>query len=226
MTNIDTDPHRDARPIRKRAPLRPTFPPPSCDGRKICCSTGSDPRSRERARVRSSRSSASHVQMGPSDGVSEVLISRRLTSPLFAAMVNAAASHFAEQDDVHNGSVFHPGAVVFPPALAVAQALGLFRPRLADSRRCRLRSRHSRRRISRPLALQGVPHDRHRGRRRGRRDSRSACWDSPPPRCSTHSVRGHAGGRTVGIPARRGRLEAAACCQSRRRRIARRVSRA
>ncbi len=64
------------------------------------------------------------LQMGPVGGASEVLISRRLTSPLFAAMVNAAASHFAEQDDVHNGSVFHPGAVVFPPALAVAQALG------------------------------------------------------------------------------------------------------
>lgn len=63
-------------------------------------------------------------QMGPADGTSEVLISRRRTSPLFAAMVNAGASHFAEQDDVHNGSVFHPGAVVFPPALAVAQALG------------------------------------------------------------------------------------------------------
>ena len=63
-------------------------------------------------------------QMGPADGPSEVLISRRRTSPLFAAMVNAAASHFAEQDDVHNGSVFHPGAVVFPPALAVAQAIG------------------------------------------------------------------------------------------------------
>ena len=43
---------------------------------------------------------------------------------MFAAMVNAAASHFAEQDDVHNGSVFHPATVVFPPALAVAQALG------------------------------------------------------------------------------------------------------
>src|SRR4029453_15502108 len=64
-------------------------------------------------------------QMGPADGVSEILISRRFTSPLFAAMVNAAASHFAEQDDVHNGAVFHPGAVVFPPALAVAQARGL-----------------------------------------------------------------------------------------------------
>ncbi len=62
--------------------------------------------------------------MGPPSGPSEVLISRRGTSPLFAAMVNAASSHFAEQDDVHNGSVFHPGAVVFPPALAVAQTLG------------------------------------------------------------------------------------------------------
>ncbi|MCC5808919.1 MAG: MmgE/PrpD family protein [Ectothiorhodospiraceae bacterium] len=62
--------------------------------------------------------------MGPADGTAEVLISRRRTSPLFAAMVNAGASHFAEQDDVHNGSVFHPAAVVFPPALAVAQSLG------------------------------------------------------------------------------------------------------
>jgi 2-methylcitrate dehydratase PrpD len=63
-------------------------------------------------------------QMGPDSGDAEVLISRRKTSPLFAATVNAAASHFAEQDDVHNGSVFHPAAVVFPAALAVAQSLG------------------------------------------------------------------------------------------------------
>ncbi|MGB7191872.1 MAG: MmgE/PrpD family protein [Collimonas pratensis] len=63
-------------------------------------------------------------QMGPATGASEVLISRRQTTPLFAAMVNAASSHFAEQDDVHNGSVFHPGAVVFPAVLAVAQSLG------------------------------------------------------------------------------------------------------
>ncbi len=62
--------------------------------------------------------------MGPADGPSEVLIHRRGSSPLVAAVVNAAASHFAEQDDVHNGSVFHPAAVVFPAALAVAQALG------------------------------------------------------------------------------------------------------
>ncbi|KIF80511.1 MmgE/PrpD family protein [Noviherbaspirillum autotrophicum] len=61
--------------------------------------------------------------MGPDSGAAEVLIARRRTSPLFAAMVNAASSHVAEQDDVHNGSVFHPATVVFSPALAVAQEL-------------------------------------------------------------------------------------------------------
>ena len=64
--------------------------------------------------------------MGPAQGErgpSEVLIHRRGSSPLVAAVANAAASHYAEQDDVHNGSVFHPATVVFPPALAVAQAL-------------------------------------------------------------------------------------------------------
>ena len=62
--------------------------------------------------------------MGPADGPSEVLIHRRGTSPLAAAVANAASSHVAEQDDLHNSSVFHPATVVFPPALAVAQALG------------------------------------------------------------------------------------------------------
>jgi len=65
------------------------------------------------------------LSQGPhDDGPAEVLIHRRGSSPLVAAAINAAASHVAEQDDVHNGSVFHPAAVVFPPALAVAQALG------------------------------------------------------------------------------------------------------
>ena len=62
--------------------------------------------------------------MGPADGRSEILVSRKMTSPLFAALVNAASSHISEQDDVHNGSVFHPATVVFPAALAVAQHLG------------------------------------------------------------------------------------------------------
>ncbi|MFW8564725.1 MmgE/PrpD family protein [Orrella sp. 11846] len=64
------------------------------------------------------------AQMAPTDGPSEDYVRRTKTSPYFAAMVNAAAAHVVEQDDVHNGSVFHPAAVVFPPALAVAQAVG------------------------------------------------------------------------------------------------------
>lgn len=62
--------------------------------------------------------------MGPAEGPCEVLFDRSGSTPYFAAMVNGASSHVAEQDDVHNGSVFHPATVVFPPALAIAQATG------------------------------------------------------------------------------------------------------
>jgi 2-methylcitrate dehydratase PrpD len=62
--------------------------------------------------------------MGPGEGPSELLAARGSATPYFAAMVNAASSHLVEQDDVHNGSVFHPAAVVFPVALALAQARG------------------------------------------------------------------------------------------------------
>src|SRR5215204_6321797 len=62
--------------------------------------------------------------MGSAEGPSEILVSRRRTSPLFAALVNGAASHVVEQDDLHNTSVFHPATVVFPAALAAAQQTG------------------------------------------------------------------------------------------------------
>mgnify|MGYP002130476238 FL=1 len=64
------------------------------------------------------------LSQGPAQGPSEVIAHGATSSPMMAALANAAASHFAEQDDVHNGSVFHPAAVVFPPALAVAQSIG------------------------------------------------------------------------------------------------------
>lgn len=64
------------------------------------------------------------LSQGPATGPCEVIGSATGTSPYAAAQANAAASHVAEQDDVHNGSVFHPATVVFPPTLAVAQALG------------------------------------------------------------------------------------------------------
>jgi 2-methylcitrate dehydratase PrpD len=59
--------------------------------------------------------------MGPAHGASELLTSRRRSSPFFAALVNGAASHFVEQDDLHNSSVLHPGTVVFPAVLAAGQ---------------------------------------------------------------------------------------------------------
>lgn len=57
-------------------------------------------------------------------GQAELLTARLRVDPLFAAMLNAGASHMVEQDDVHNGSVFHAAAVVFGPALALAQTRG------------------------------------------------------------------------------------------------------
>ena len=76
------------------------------------------------------------ASMGPGSGLAgavgaaEVLINRSQSSAYFAAMANAAASHVAEQDDVHNGSVFHPATVVFPVALAMAQTMGSSGPQL------------------------------------------------------------------------------------------------
>lgn len=64
------------------------------------------------------------LAMGPAQGSAQIIGSSQTTSPLFAALVNGAAAHMVEQDDVHNGSVFHPAAVVFPAALAVAQDIG------------------------------------------------------------------------------------------------------
>src|SRR5262249_7012947 len=46
------------------------------------------------------------------------------TSPFLAALVNGAASHVVEQDDLHNSSVVHPGTVVFPAVFAAAQETG------------------------------------------------------------------------------------------------------
>ena len=62
--------------------------------------------------------------MGPATGPSEILTTRGRTSPFFAALINGAASHVVEQDDVHNGSVYHPATVVFPAVLAAAQEIG------------------------------------------------------------------------------------------------------
>ena len=63
--------------------------------------------------------------MGPKSGGAEVLTQRRTSSSFFAALVNGGASHYVEQDDLHNSSVLHPGTVVFPAVLAAAQELNV-----------------------------------------------------------------------------------------------------
>ena len=126
-------------------------------------------------------------QMGPADGPSEVLISRRRTSPALRGdgqcrrLALRRAGRRAQRLGVPSGRGGLPAG-----ARRRAGARG-FRSRPADRRGRRLRSRHSRRRISRPLALQGLPHDRHRGdARRGSR-ARPAARLSPP-RCCTPSA--------------------------------------
>lgn len=42
-----------------------------------------------------------------------------------ACLVNAAASHIVELDDIHKSSIIHAGTVVIPAAAAVAEAYGL-----------------------------------------------------------------------------------------------------
>src|SRR5690606_19490098 len=63
-------------------------------------------------------------RMGPASGAVQNLVDGTNTSAYFAALVNGAASHVVEQDDLHNSSVLHPATVVFPAALAMAQEQG------------------------------------------------------------------------------------------------------
>ena len=68
------------------------------------------------------------AEMGPTSGPSEILVSRRRTSPYFAALVNGVASHVIELDDLHSGATLHPGVVVFPAVFAAAQQTGASGP--------------------------------------------------------------------------------------------------
>jgi 2-methylcitrate dehydratase PrpD len=53
------------------------------------------------------------------------LITGGMSSIGNACLVNAAASHIVELDDIHKGSIIHAGTVVIPAAVAVAEAYNL-----------------------------------------------------------------------------------------------------
>jgi 2-methylcitrate dehydratase PrpD len=52
------------------------------------------------------------------------LVTGGKSSVAHAALVNGAASHVVELDDIHKSSIIHAATVVIPPALAVAEWLG------------------------------------------------------------------------------------------------------
>jgi len=55
---------------------------------------------------------------------STVIADGTKTSCLMAALVNGAASHVVEMDDLHRASIYHPAAVTIPAAVAVAEREG------------------------------------------------------------------------------------------------------
>jgi 2-methylcitrate dehydratase PrpD len=55
------------------------------------------------------------------EGAASIVGSGTGRSPECAAFVNGAISHIVEMDDVDRGAVLHPGAVVIPAALAIAE---------------------------------------------------------------------------------------------------------
>lgn len=58
-------------------------------------------------------------------GRSATVIGRdRGSAAMMAAFANGALSHIVEMDDLHRGSVLHPGTVVIPAALATAEQRG------------------------------------------------------------------------------------------------------
>ncbi|MDG2262801.1 MAG: MmgE/PrpD family protein, partial [Actinomycetota bacterium] len=56
-------------------------------------------------------------------GSSGVIASDCTTTPAMAAFANGAAAHAFELDDVHEEAISHPGAVVIPAVLAVADEI-------------------------------------------------------------------------------------------------------
>ena len=98
-------------------------------------------------------------------------------------------------------------------------------PRLHRRLGRRLRGRHPRRRVSGTFALPRLPHHRHRRHDRSRGRSRPPARPRPGGHASRHRLCRHASRGPLGIPARRGRLQAAPHRQGRRRRTDRRLPR-
>jgi 2-methylcitrate dehydratase PrpD len=70
-----------------------------------------------------SRAAAGHALAVGGSGPATVVGTDRTTTPPMAAFANGSAAHAFELDDVHEEAISHPGAVVVPAALALAEEL-------------------------------------------------------------------------------------------------------
>ena len=70
------------------------------------------------------RAVAAHALATGADGPCTVVGTGLGTTPAMAALANGAAAHAFELDDVHEEAISHPGAVVVPAALALAEETG------------------------------------------------------------------------------------------------------
>lgn len=70
------------------------------------------------------RAAHAHALATGGAGPSTIIGTGRSTTPAMAALANGCAAHAFELDDVHEEAISHPGAVVVPAALALAEERG------------------------------------------------------------------------------------------------------
>lgn len=71
-----------------------------------------------------SQAAIAHALASGGEGSATVIGQASKTSPAMAAFANGSSAHAFELDDVHEEAISHPGAVVVPAALALAEDLG------------------------------------------------------------------------------------------------------
>ncbi len=71
-----------------------------------------------------SQAAIAHALASGGEGSATVIGRAAKTSPAMAAFANGSSAHAFELDDVHEEAISHPGAVVVPAALALAEDLG------------------------------------------------------------------------------------------------------
>ena len=80
-----------------------------------------------------SHAAIAHALATGGGGSCTVIGGERATSPAMAALANGASAHAFELDDVHEEAISHPGAVVIPAALALAEHLDRSGAELLDA---------------------------------------------------------------------------------------------